>query len=296
MVQIELNRESYTLPDNIVGHDGCKYTISDQLLGKGGNGVVFECENAANGEVFALKVLINNKSPRFKRFQREIKIISCLSHEHIVTYINHGNILIHHKCSAFNHRNSTKQQKFLAPFVIMRKADSNLREFLIKDSSPMRFEDYYSQFVGLSRALEQLHSKARAVHRDIKPDNILISGEIWQISDFGLCAQIEEEEEQLTRFDEAVGPRYWMSPEAVSKAMGLGDVIDCCSDLFQLASVFWFVVTRRPPIGVLTIDDWSGPHSLGKLLLETLQHGSYRRPKSATEFLKGLEEVKFSST
>jgi eukaryotic-like serine/threonine-protein kinase len=85
-----------------------------------------------------------------------------------------------------------------------------------------------------------------------------------------------------------------MSPEAVSKAMGLGDVINCCSDLFQLASVFWFVVTRRPPIGVLTIEDWSGPSSLGQLLLEILQHNPSRRPKSTTEFIQQLEEVRFS--
>jgi serine/threonine-protein kinase len=174
----------------------------------------------------------------------------------------------------------------------MRKADSNLREFLTQSSSPLRFEDYYGQFVGLAKALEKLH--AVAMHRDIKPDNILISADVWQISDFGLCALIEGTEEQLTKAEEAVGPRYWMSPEAVSKAMGLGDVINCCSDLFQLASVFWFVVTRRPPIGVLTMNDWAGPPSLGQLLLDTLQHNPLRRPRSTTEFLQKLEEVKFS--
>jgi eukaryotic-like serine/threonine-protein kinase len=164
----------------------------------------------------------------------------------------------------------------------MRRADINLREFLIRATSPLRFEDYYGQFIGLAKALRQLHSVA--IHRDIKPDNILISGDVWQISDFGLCALVEEAEEQLTRTDEAVGPRYWMSPEAVSKAMGLGDSINCCSDLFQLASVFWFVVTRRAPIGILSMEDWSGPPALGKLLLETLQHNPSRRPNLLLNF------------
>jgi len=292
MTSIPFNGQTYILPDEIIGINNSKYRILE-MLGRGGNGSVLECENAATGETFALKVLLNLKSPRAERFEREIQIISCLSHEHIVTYITHGKILITHTPRReARSRNKSYPNQFDVSFIIMRKADSNLREFLTQSSSPLRFEDYYGQFVGLAKALEKLH--AVAMHRDIKPDNILISADVWQISDFGLCALIEGTEEQLTKAEEAVGPRYWMSPEAVSKAMGLGDVINCCSDLFQLASVFWFVVTRRPPIGVLTMNDWAGPPSLGQLLLDTLQHNPLRRPRSTTEFLQKLEEVKFS--
>ena len=293
MIEIPFNGKTYTLPDEIVGIDNSKYKILE-MLGRGGNGSVFECENAVTGETFALKVLLNLKYPRIERFEREIQIISRISHNHIVTYITHGKTsIIHNSNSRADSRKSERLKKSDVSFIIMRKADSNLREFLTKSSSSLGFENYYGQFVGLARALEQLH--AVAMHRDIKPDNILISADVWQISDFGLCALIEDtEEQQLTKAEEAVGPRYWMSPEAVSKAMGLGDVINCCSDLFQLASVFWFVVTRRPPIGVLTKEDWSGPSSLGQLLLETLQHDPSRRPKSTTEFIQQLEEVRFS--
>ncbi len=292
MVEIMFHGESYVFPEEIIGNNGSRYTVLE-MLGKGGNGAVLECENAATGETFALKVLLNPKSPRNKRFERKIEIISRLNHDHIITYITHGEALLNHPHrSQRNGRKPRHSGQFKTLFVVMRKADSNLREFLVKDVSQLRFEDYYGQFVGLAKALKQLHSVA--IHRDIKPDNILISGDIWQISDFGLCALIEDTEEQLTRTNEAVGPRYWMSPEAISKAMGLGDVIDCCSDLFQLASVFWFVVTRRPPIGILTMEDWPGPPSLGQLLLETLQHNPSRRPKSTTEFLQQLEDVRFS--
>lgn len=292
MVEVLFYNKPYLIPDQVIGSDGFKYTVIG-MLGQGGNGAVFECENAVTGETFALKVLLNPKSPRNKRFEREIQIISGLNHEHIITYVTHGKASISHLSRPqYNRRNPPNPKPFNTLFVVMRKADSNLREFLIKDVYPLRFENYYGQFVGLAKALTQLHSIA--IHRDIKPENILISGDIWQISDFGLCALIEETEEQLTRADEAVGPKYWMSPEAISKAMGLGDAINCCSDLFQLASVFWFVVTRRPPIGILTMEDWSGPPSLGHLLLETLQHNPSRRPKSTTEFLQQLEEVRFS--
>lgn len=293
MISIPFNGRAYILPDEIIGIDNSKYRILE-MLGRGGNGSVFECENAATGETFALKVLLNLKTPRAERFEREIQIISRLSHEHIVTYITHGRMPISHRSSReARSKDQSHSRQFDVSFIVMRKADSNLREFLTKSSSSLRFEDYYGQFIGLAKALEKLH--AVAMHRDIKPDNILISADVWQISDFGLCALIEDtEEQQLTRAEEAVGPRYWMSPEAVSKAMGLGDVINCGSDLFQLASVFWFVVTRRPPIGILTMEDWPGPSSLGQLLLETLQHNSSRRPESTTEFLQQLEEVKFS--
>lgn len=287
MIEFPFFNKSYSIAEHITGSDGSKYTVIG-MIGQGGNGAVFECENDITGETFALKVLLNSKGIRDKRFVREIQIISSLNHEHIVTYITHGQVPI---CSQ-SQRGKWQPKTIDASFVIMRKADSNLGELLKQNESSLRFEDYYGQFVGLTKALEQLHNKA--IHRDIKPDNILISGDVWQISDFGLCALVEETEEQLTKAEEAVGPRYWMSPEAVSKAMGLGDVINCCSDLFQLASVFWFVVTRRPPIGVLTMNDWSGPPSLGQLLLDTLQHNPLRRPRSTTEFLQKLEEVKFS--
>lgn len=287
MVEILFYNKPYLIPDQIIGSDGSKYTVIG-MLGQGGNGAVFECENDVTGETFALKVLLNSRGTRDRRFEREVQIISNLNHEHIVTYVTHGELSIHFQ----NQRGRWNTNPSNTSFVIMRKADLNLGEFLKHNGSSLRFEDYYGQFVGLTKALEQLHSKA--IHRDIKPDNILISGDVWQISDFGLCALIEEVEDQLTRTDEAVGPKYWMSPEAISKAMGLGDVINCCSDLFQLASVFWFVVTRRPPVGILTIDDWSGPLPLGQLLLETLQHNPLRRPRSTTEFLQKLEEIRFS--
>jgi eukaryotic-like serine/threonine-protein kinase len=287
MTSVDFNNQTYILPSVIKGKDNYKYNITE-VLGRGGNGSVCECENSATGEVFALKIILNSKFPRAKRFEREIQIISTLSHEHIVTYVTHGKMLVAIKS---RDRENPVGKSILVSFVIMRKADYNLRNLLEKSSSSLRFEDYYGQFIGLTKALEHLHSVA--IHRDIKPDNILVSGDIWQICDFGLCALIEDTEEQLTKENEAVGPRYWMSPEAVSKAMGLGDTIDCCSDLFQLALVFWFVVTRRPPIGILTIEDWSGPSYLGQLLLETLQHNPSRRPKSTTEFLRQLEEVRF---
>jgi serine/threonine-protein kinase len=284
VIEIPFNEvETYSLPDEITGRNGCRYRILENL-GRGGNGAVFECEEVTTGETFALKLLLKLNYFRSVRFKREVQIIEELTHEHVITYITNGVVL--------GTRNQLwKSKKVVIPFVVMRKADSSLQKLLEASNSPLGFEEYYGQFVGLSKALEQLHSVA--IHRDIKPDNILVSGTIWQISDFGLCALVEEQEEQLTRADEAVGPRYWMSPEAISKAMGLGDEISYCSDLFQLASVFWFVVTRRPPIGVVTMEDWTGPYDLGQLLLDTLQHDPSRRPKSTVEFIEKLEAVKF---
>jgi eukaryotic-like serine/threonine-protein kinase len=183
MTKIPFNGQTYTLPDEIIGIDNSKYRILE-MLGRGGNGSVFECENATTGETFALKVLLNLRSPRIERFEREIQIISRLSHDHIVTYITHGRMFITHSSSRqTNSRNENHLKKSDVSFIIMRKADSNLREFLTESSSSLRFENYYGQFVGLAKALEQLH--AVAMHRDIKPDNILISADVWQISDFG---------------------------------------------------------------------------------------------------------------
>lgn len=284
MPDLEYKRWAYSLPDVLKCPSGRQFLLGEQL-GAGGNGVVMLCEEATTGEQFAAKVQLNMHGVRPRRFEREVAVMRALRHEHIVPFIDFGDL----DTTVTPHRGRRRTETF--PVVIMRRADRSLADLLAERQTGVPFPEYFGQFMGLAGALVELHK--HAIHRDIKPGNILVSGEIWQLSDFGLCGLMEAREDDLTRADEAVGPRYWMSPAAIAKAMGLGDGIEPRSDVFQLAAVFWFVATRRPPVGILTEEDWTdGPSDLCSLLLRALQHAPDRRPNSAEELLAGLESLR----
>ncbi|HPA13837.1 MAG TPA: protein kinase, partial [Desulfobacterales bacterium] len=175
------------------------------------------------------------------------------------------------------------------PFLVMPKADQNLREYIVSSGNRVSYEVYIAQFKGLASALAALHGKA--LHRDIKPENILIKGETWFLSDLGLCKFFNHEQQDITEEQEAIGPRYWMSPEAVNRVVGNKDEITQRSDVYQLCSIFWFVVTGRHPSGVVKKSDWSGPQNIFEPIFQSLSHNPDQRPIDANHLLELLNDA-----
>jgi serine/threonine protein kinase len=173
------------------------------------------------------------------------------------------------------------------PFIVMELAERNLSQLMVERKTAFPYEDYAAQFRGLSGALAALHEKA--IHRDIKPENILISGDRWLLSDYGLCTAVDPELPDLTGNEEKVGPKFWLSPEAQNKMLKCQDEITRASDVFQLASVFWYAATGRHPLGVVTEHDWTGPQKLFGVLHASLMHDITRRPQTGKEFLEAIE-------
>jgi serine/threonine protein kinase len=172
-------------------------------------------------------------------------------------------------------------------YCLMELADGgNLRD-LINSEISVPFSIYSAQIRGLSSALECLHGK-NILHRDIKPENILIKGERWLLSDFGLTAPfVRDDQIDLTRHDEKIGPKFWLSPEATNKALGIHGVhseLGKHSDVFQLASVFWYVVNKRHPLGVVGSDDWTGKNEIYEVLYGALLHNPATRIADGSAF------------
>jgi len=261
---------------------GQQYEITDRISA-GGNAVVHKCLNSSTGEEYAIKFQLDHRANRLKRFSQEQKLLQRLHHEHLITYHDHGTVNSE-QIKGKNKRPST------IPFVVMELAEETL--FSQTKNEKISSEIYFAQFRGLSKALATLHQ--HAIHRDIKPDNILISGERWLLSDYGLCAFLDDDKEQLTKLNEIVGPRFWMSPEANNRSVGKDDDIDKSSDVFQLAAVFWFVVNKTHPTGVLTKNDWQGPEKLFDPIFKALHYDKKIRPKDGEAFSKQIEDAIFS--
>jgi len=276
-------KDGFRISHRVKASSGKEYEVSDRV-DCGGNAVVHRCVETISGEELAIKFHLSLAQKRRQRFIREIELVQQIQHEQLIKYIDHGEVV------GIKWQKKSTQSNALnenLAFLVMPLADSNLTT-LLRENKNILYEDYIGQFKGLARALNALHQKA--VHRDIKPENILVKGETWMLSDFGLC-KFNDNSEELTTDSEAVGPRYWMSPEAINRAIGNLDEISKRSDVFQLCSIFWFIVTGRHPSGCVCQEDWKGPDKIFQLLLDALSHDEKKRPSDGGQLAELLDSV-----
>ncbi len=292
MSDIELFRKkniSFKIQDLIQGDDGKTYIVGDRISA-GGNAVVHECIEKLSGDSFAVKFQLEFKDRRRERFQREIDLLREFNDPHIIKFVASGSITGIQFFTQFQgtrpiKRESGKQKDI--PFVILEKASEDLGN-LAKFPHQINAATYLAQFLGLAKALVKVNQKA--LHRDIKPENILVVGDAWAISDFGLCA-LNEDGRDLSGDNEKIGPALWMSPEAFNKKLGCNDAISQTSDVFQLASVFWYAACGRHPTGIVKDSDWRGPTELFPIIEKALLHNRQERYQTSAEFNSALEEA-----
>lgn len=255
------------------------FVIGEEKLGEGGNAVVYKCQERSTGEDFAIKIQVLNKGTHKERFAREVRVLKAAEHEQLMSCRAVGEL-----------RLSYEKKIFECPYVIMPVAELNLKK-LIEIRGRLPIEELNGQFCGMSDALAALHHTA--IHRDIKPENILIRGGAWVLSDFGLCKFLGSDADSvdITLDNEKIGPKYWMSPESMNRMLGNKDEISTASDVFQMASVFWFAATGRHPTGIVSRADWSGPAPLYDVLASALSHSPGLRPKDGTDFHQKIEDA-----
>ena len=138
------------------------------------------------------------------------------------------------------------------------------------------------------------------VHCDIKPDNIFMVEGVWKIGDLGLLDE-NGNRNPLDDIAEPIGPRGWMSPEAMNKYMTEAKdfaykydcKIDHQSDIFQLGKVFWYIFQHNVPIGCIKEADFKikASHKIYPLLRTMLNHSKEKRFKRIEEVTKLLRPV-----
>jgi serine/threonine protein kinase len=201
-----------------------KYTVERQIA-RGGAARVFLAKDMA-GVTVALKVLHPELavSVTADRFLREIAFLSGIEHPKISKLIDYG------------------ESDWLVYYVMPYVPGPTLREHL---GSVRRASVNDTQHIAadLLTALQYAHDR-EIVHRDVKPENIVLSADGPILVDFGIARAIASSgQDRLTRSGFAVGTSSYMSPEQVLGA----DDIDQRSDLYSLGIVLYECLAGRPP-------------------------------------------------
>jgi serine/threonine protein kinase len=257
LVLLIRQRTCYSIPGVVLAENSREYEVGD-CINAGGNAVVHECFDRLSGDAYAIKFQVELRDNRPQRFDQEVELLRSFEDPHIIGYVSDGVVTgirqrspPRHGHAGQPHSTARKEQ---IPFVILQRASKSLSE-LVRERAKVSPAEYLGQFIGLTKALVKINE--RALHRDIKPENILVMGNTWMISDFGLCDVLNAEAD-LSGAEEKIGPIFWMSPEALNKRLGCGDEICQASDVFQLASVFWYAACGRYPSGIVEQEDWGG--------------------------------------
>lgn len=261
---------------SVISEKGYSYDIEDRI-GAGGHAAVYKCANSR--DEYAIKFQLNNSRKNIKRFRNSIEVLKKLNHDNLLKYIDSGTVKYAIKTGTY----------IYIPFLIMNLYEAgDLEKKLCDEQKQYKPEEYIPNFLDLSEALGHFHKIS--THRDIKPANILVGDNRWVLADYGLCTSIHGD--RITRYNEKVGPLLWMTPEANNKALNVASVeIDAASDVYQLASIFWFIVNNRHPTGILKRNDWSGPDWLFKPIARALSHNKLNRYKDGRYFNEALKRA-----
>jgi len=268
---------------------GSAYTIERELTGGGMSRVFLATEKALERQV-VVKVLPSEMAGQVSagRFKREIAFAARLQHPHIVPLLTAGEV--------------GDLPYFTMPFI---KGES-LRARLAKEGE-LPVSEALRLLREVASALEYAHA-SDVVHRDIKPDNVLLSGGSAMVTDFGVAkavsASTTQGEGQITSVGVAIGTPAYMAPEQASA----DPLLDHRADVYAWGVLAYEVLTGSPPFlgrpaaallaahateapEPVTKRRPSIPPALGALVMRCLEKRPADRPQSAAEVVRALDLV-----
>jgi predicted Ser/Thr protein kinase len=245
-----------------------------ELLGRGGMGVVYKARQLNLDRIVALKILppVDSQSADFvERFRREARSLAKLSHPNIVAVHDFGE--------------SGGLYYFAMEFV----DGANLREMI--RTGKMRPEEALAVVPKICDALQFAHEEG-VVHRDVKPENILIDkrGRV-KIADFGLAKLLrrEQADHTLTMTGMTLGTPRYMAPEQLDKP----ETVDHRADIYSLGVVFYEMLTGEVPMG-----RFAPPSEkvridvrLDEIVLHALERDADRRYQHVSQVRDDVEKV-----
>ena len=262
--------------------------VVERELGEGGMATVYLAEDVKHHRQVALKVLRSDLAASLgaERFLREIEIAAQLTHPHIVPLHDSG-----------------EADGFLF-YVLPYIEGESLRERLSREGE-LPVTEVVRILHDVLDALAYAHDRG-VLHRDIKPDNVMLSGRHALVTDFGVAKAVSEAtgRQKLTTMGVALGTPAYMSPEQA----GADENIDHRSDIYAVGAMAYELLAGRPPFtglsaqAVLTahvtktpepVTEHRGtvPPALARLVMRCLEKKPADRWQTAEEMLPQLEAM-----
>ena len=240
-----------------------------QSLGRGGFGEVFVCERHNDGKRFAMKRLLPTLDPvTIRRFKREIRLLSALDHPHIVRVV----------------ARQLDQEPYHYVMPLYRGSLRDEISTLVGDDARIA-----TIFSAVLDAIVYAHER-NVIHRDLKPDNILINSDSdLAVADFGLGRELDSESTRQTISGSGLGTALYMAPEQWRSARNA----DARSDIYALGRILYELYTG--PLTDMTHDVSTLPPGIGLLVVRCTHSDSEKRIQTAGE-LRSLYGVLIESS
>jgi serine/threonine-protein kinase len=197
----------------------------EELVGTGGMSSVYRAHDSLLERHVALKVMheqLLSEGDHVERFRREARLAAQLSHPNIVTVIDRG-------------------EQEGRQFIVFEYVEGENLKALIEREAPLPERAAIKLALQISEGLAFAHAHG-LVHRDVKPQNVLLTGDgRAKVTDFGIARSIDVHR-GLTQTGTVMGTSDYISPEQAR-----GGHVDACTDIYSLGAVLYELLTSDVP-------------------------------------------------
>jgi eukaryotic-like serine/threonine-protein kinase len=197
----------------------------ERILGAGGMATVYLAYDQQLDRPVAVKVLAENLAAEDdlrRRFLREARLAAALAHPNVVRVFGTG------------------EDEAGLPFIVMEYVEGETLAELLRRRGRLPAPEVRGLVGQAAAGLAHAHA-AGLVHRDVKPQNLLLAGDgCLKVADFGI-ARVEEGT-RLTQAGTVLGTAAYIAPEQLA-----GEPVSAAADVYSLGAVFYELLTGRPP-------------------------------------------------